>query len=67
MQRLVEVLGLSVNSAQRIIAKVGATRRYWDYSKPLPAKGNIELHYVQRLYWNNIYAKDLNRASERTY
>jgi 3-keto-disaccharide hydrolase len=34
---------------------------YWDYSKPLPAKGNIELQYHgDKLYWKNIYAKDLN-------
>jgi hypothetical protein len=34
---------------------------YWDYSKPLPAKGNIELQYHgHKLYWKNIYAKDLN-------
>jgi hypothetical protein len=33
---------------------------YWDYSKPLPAKGNIELQYHgQKLFWKNIYAKDL--------
>ena len=33
---------------------------YWDYSKPLPAKGNIELQYHgHKLYWKNIYAKDL--------
>jgi hypothetical protein len=34
---------------------------YWDYSKPLPAKGNIELQYHgHKLYWKNIYAKELN-------
>lgn len=34
---------------------------YWDYSRPLPAKGNIELQYHgHKLYWKNIYAKDLN-------
>jgi hypothetical protein len=34
---------------------------YWDYSKPLPAKGHIELQYHgHKLYWKNIYAKDLN-------
>ena len=34
---------------------------YWDYSKPLPAKGNIELQYHgHKLYWKNIFAKDLN-------
>ena len=28
--------------------------------KPLPARGNIELQYHgDRLYWKNIYAKDL--------
>jgi hypothetical protein len=33
----------------------------WDYPKPLPAKGNIELQYHgHKLYWKNIYAKDLN-------
>jgi hypothetical protein len=33
---------------------------YWDYSKPLPAKGNIELQYHgHKLYWKNIYARDL--------
>ena len=33
---------------------------YWDYSKPLPSKGNIELQYHgHKLYWKNIYAKDL--------
>jgi 3-keto-disaccharide hydrolase len=33
---------------------------YWDYSKPLPAKGNIELQYHgDKLYWKNIYARDL--------
>lgn len=33
---------------------------YWDYSKPLPSKGNIELQYHgDKLYWKNIYAKDL--------
>lgn len=30
------------------------------YSKPLPAKGNIELQYHgDKLYWKNIYARDL--------
>ena len=34
---------------------------YWDYSKPLPAKGNIELQYHgSKLYWKNIFAKELN-------
>jgi hypothetical protein len=34
---------------------------YWDYSKPLPAKGHIELQYHgQKLYWKNIYVKELN-------
>jgi hypothetical protein len=34
---------------------------YWDYSKPLPAKGNIELQYHgHKLYWKNIYAKELH-------
>jgi 3-keto-disaccharide hydrolase len=34
---------------------------YWDYSKPLPAKGNIELQYHgHKLYWKNIYVKELN-------
>ena len=33
---------------------------YWDYSKPLPARGNIELQYHgDKLYWKNIYARDL--------
>jgi hypothetical protein len=33
---------------------------YWDYSQPLPAKGNIELQYHgDKLYWKNIYARDL--------
>ena len=33
---------------------------YWDYSKPLPAKGHIELQYHgDKLYWKNIYARDL--------
>ena len=33
---------------------------YWDYSKPLPAKGNIELQdHGHKLYWKNIYARDL--------
>jgi hypothetical protein len=33
---------------------------YWDYSKPLPARGNIELQYHgDTLYWKNIYARDL--------
>ena len=33
---------------------------YWDYSKPLPAKGNIELQYHgDKLYWKNICARDL--------
>jgi hypothetical protein len=34
---------------------------YWDYSKPLPARGNIELQYHgSKLYWKNIYVKELN-------
>jgi hypothetical protein len=34
---------------------------YWDYSKPLPAKGNIELQYHgHKLYWKNIYVKELH-------
>ena len=34
---------------------------YWDYSKPLPAKGNIELQYHgHKLYWKNIYLKELD-------
>jgi hypothetical protein len=37
---------------------------YWDYSKPLPAKGNIELQYHgDKLYWKNIYARDLKYVS----
>jgi hypothetical protein len=33
---------------------------YWDYSQPLPAKGNIELQYHgHKLYWKNIYVKEL--------
>jgi hypothetical protein len=33
---------------------------YWDYSKPLPAKGNIELQFHgHKLYWKNIYLKEL--------
>jgi hypothetical protein len=34
---------------------------YWDYSQPLPARGNIELQYHgHKLYWKNIYVKELN-------
>jgi len=34
---------------------------YWDRSKPLPTKGNIELQYHgHKLYWKNIYVKELN-------
>ena len=34
---------------------------YWDYSKPLPAKGNIELQYHgSKLHWKNIFVKELN-------
>jgi len=34
---------------------------YWDYSKPLPAKGNIELQYHgSKLYWKNIFVRELN-------
>ena len=34
---------------------------YWDYSKPLPAKGNIELQFHgTKLFWKNIYVKELN-------
>jgi hypothetical protein len=34
---------------------------YFDYSKPLAPKGNIELQYHgTKLYFKNIYAKDLN-------
>jgi hypothetical protein len=34
---------------------------YWDRSKPLPAKGNIELQYHgHKLYWKNIFVKELN-------
>ena len=33
---------------------------YWDYSKPLPASGNIELHTTATsCSWKNIYARDL--------
>ena len=33
---------------------------YWDYSRPLPAKGNIELQFHgHKLYWKNIYLKEL--------
>lgn len=34
---------------------------YWDYSKPLPAKGHVELQYHgHKLFWKNIYLKELN-------
>ncbi len=34
---------------------------YWDRSKPLPARGNIELQYHgHKLYWKNIFVKELN-------
>jgi hypothetical protein len=34
---------------------------YWDYSKPLAPRGNIELQYHgDKLYWKNIYVKALN-------
>ena len=34
---------------------------YWDRSKPLPPRGNIELQYHgQKLYWKNIFVKELN-------
>jgi hypothetical protein len=33
---------------------------YWDYSKPIPAKGPIELqHHNHPLYFKNIYIKEL--------
>jgi hypothetical protein len=33
---------------------------YWDRSKPLAPKGNIELQYHgHKLYWKNIYVKEL--------
>ena len=47
-------------NGQLVVDKVNM-ENYWDYSKPLPAKGNIELQYRGRkLYWKNICAKDLN-------
>ena len=34
---------------------------YWDYSKPLPARGPIELqHHGSTLEFRNIYVKELN-------
>lgn len=34
---------------------------YWDYSKPLPARGHLELqHHSSPLFWKNIYLKELN-------
>ena len=34
---------------------------YWDRTTPLAKKGNIELQYHgHKLYWKNIYAKELN-------
>jgi 3-keto-disaccharide hydrolase len=34
---------------------------YWDRSKPLAPRGNIELQYHgHKLYWKNIYVKELN-------
>jgi hypothetical protein len=34
---------------------------YWDRSKPLAPKGNIELQYHgHKLYWKNIFVKELN-------
>jgi hypothetical protein len=34
---------------------------YWDRSKPLRARGNIELQYHgHKLYWKNIFVKELN-------
>jgi hypothetical protein len=34
---------------------------YWDRTKPLPARGNIELQYHgDKLFWKNIYVKELN-------
>jgi hypothetical protein len=34
---------------------------YWDRTKPLPARGNIELQYHgDKLWWKNIFVKELN-------
>ena len=34
---------------------------YWDYSKPLPPRGHLELqHHSSPLFWKNIYLKELN-------
>ena len=44
----------------QLVADNVKMENYWDYSKPLPSKGNIELQYHgHKLYWKNIYAKDL--------
>jgi len=47
-------------NGQLVVNNVKMENR-WDYSKPLPAKGNIELQFHgHKLFWKNIYLKELN-------
>lgn len=44
----------------QLVVSNAKMENYWDYSKPLPAKGNIELQYHGHpLYWKNIFVKEL--------
>ena len=40
----------------------GVNDDYWDYSKPLPTKGNIELQYHgDKLYWKRLEIESLRQ------
>ena len=44
----------------QLVVNNAKMENYWDYSKPLAAKGNIELQYHGHpLYWKNIFVKEL--------
>ena len=52
--------GELIENGQLVVNNV-KMENYWDRTKPLPAKGNIELQYHgEKLYWKNIFVKELN-------
>lgn len=47
-------------NGEKVVDEV-VLENYWDRSKPLPAKGPIELqHHGDELFFKNIYIKELN-------
>lgn len=53
-------------NGELVVDKV-VMENYWDYSKPVLARGTIELqHHGSALFFRNIYIKELQQALYRT-